>query len=160
MADIREKQETAPTQEELETLKQRYAEICREYQRNQIDTASLQTEIIKGVRQGESIYKLFLTAVKAIAVMSNSQVIYEQVSKDVPIVYGVGLAEHEPLENEIGEVQRRLGLLTRAVENETDSENRGRLEAAVKAHQQRIRYLQGLEEERKKQEAQEAQQKG
>lgn len=88
--------------------KQRTLDIFREYQENIKRSGQLQTEILKGVKAGESVYNLFLKAVKAISLMTSNSLFYSQIEADTRAIYGEGLQEQAPLQCELAEVQKRL----------------------------------------------------
>ncbi len=75
--------------------------ICREYQQNIKTSSQLQTEILKGAKAGESIYSLFLKAVKAISLMTSNNVFYSQLEGDIRAIYGQGLLDPLPLQIEL-----------------------------------------------------------
>lgn len=122
----------------------RLEEIYREYQDNIQKSSQLQTEILKGLREGEDIYILFLKAVKAISMMTSTEVFYTQVEKDLKSVYGKGLRERIPIELELREVKTRLERLVEAEKDEEDRDGRERIRNAIKAHRAIVNKLEGM----------------
>lgn len=118
--------------------------ICREYQQNIKTSSQLQTEILKGARDGADIYSLFLKAVKAISLMTSNTVFYSQLEGDIRAIYGQGLLDPLPLQIEIQQVQERLTRLREAEERELEADSRERIKRAVKAHENRIAELENL----------------
>lgn len=122
--------------------KQRTLDIFREYQENIKRGGQLQVEITKGVKAGESVYKLFLKAVKAISLMTSNSLFYSQIEADTRAIYGEGLQEQAPLQCELEEVQKRLTRLKEAQAQELEHDSRERIGRAVQAHEAKIAQLQ------------------
>ena len=123
--------------------KQRTLDIFREYQENIKRSGQLQTEILKGVKAGESVYDLFLKAVKAISLMTSNSLFYSQIEADTRAIYGEGLQEQAPLKCELAEVQKRLERLREAQAEELEHDSRERIGRAIQAHEAKIAQLQG-----------------
>lgn len=124
--------------------KQRTLDIFREYQENIKRSGQLQTEILKGVKAGESVYNLFLKAVKAISLMTSTSLFYSQIEADTRAIYGEGLQEEQaPLQCELAEVQKRLTRLKEAQAEELEHDSRERIGRAIQAHEAKIAQLQG-----------------
>lgn len=123
--------------------KQRTLDIFREYQENIKRSGQLQTEILKGVKAGESVYSLFLKAVKAISLMTSNSLFYSQIEADTRAIYGEGLQEQAPLQCELAEVQKRLTRLREAQAEELEHDSRERIGRAIQAHEAKIAQLQG-----------------
>lgn len=104
-------------------------------------SSQLQTDILKGVKAGESIYSLFLKAAKAISLMTSNSVFYSQIEADTRAIYGEGLHKQAPLENELEEVQQRLTNLNAAQSRELEPDSRERIGRAIKAHEAKIASL-------------------
>lgn len=119
----------------------RYAEMCKEIQRNIILSSSLQTEILKGVKAGEDIYRLFLKACKAISGMTGSDVFYNQIVGDASAVYGKGMLSAIPIKEELQATQTRVERLRTAAENEKDLAVKSRIEKAIAEHELKIAEL-------------------
>lgn len=124
--------------------RKRLEEIYREYQDNVQKSSQLQTEILKGLKRGESIYTLFLKAIKAISLMTSTEIFYTQAEEDLKAIYGRGLREKFPLEFELREVQGRLKRLLVAEKNEEDRDSRERIKNAIKAHTSTVNSLEGM----------------
>lgn len=123
--------------------KQRTLDIFREYQENIKRSGQLQTEILKGVKAGESVYNLFLKAVKAISLMTSNSLFYSQIEADTRAIYGEGLQEQAPLQCELAEVQKRLARLRETQAEELENDSRERIGRAIQAHEAKIAQLQG-----------------
>lgn len=123
--------------------KQRTLDIFREYQENIKRSGQLQTEILKGVKAGESVYNLFLKAVKTISLMTSNSLFYSQIEADTRAIYGEGLQEQAPLQCELAEVQKRLTRLKEAQAEELEHDSRERIGRAIQAHEAKIAQLQG-----------------
>ncbi|NCA67980.1 MAG: hypothetical protein EOM87_07955 [Clostridia bacterium] len=120
---------------------ERNLEVYGTYQNNIKVSGTLQAEILKGARNGESIYSLFLKAAKAISLMTSNSTFYSQLQADITAIYGAGLLEAIPLEMELTAVQERLQRLREA---ETREPQKASIQAAIKAHEQRAEQLQAL----------------
>jgi hypothetical protein len=66
--------------------KERNLEVYKTYQNNIKAAGQLQTEILKGVKGGESIYTLFLKAAKAISFMTSDSLFYSQLQEDITTI--------------------------------------------------------------------------
>lgn len=124
--------------------KERALAVYREYQENIKTSSQLQTDILKGAKRGEDIYSLFLKAVKAISLMTSNTVFYSQLNDDIRAIYGAGLQEAPALEIEREQVVGRYVKLLEALEREPEGDSKQRIRQAVKAHENRIRELEGL----------------
>lgn len=124
--------------------KQRTLDIFREYQENIKRSGQLQTEILKGVKGGESVYNLFLKAVKAISLMTSNRLFYSQIEADIEAIYGRGLQHKPPLQKALQEAQERLQRLLEAEQREQPPDSRERIRAAIKAHRAAIERLEDM----------------
>ena len=124
--------------------KQRTLDIFREYQENIKRSGQLQTEILKGVKAGESVYNLFLKAVKAISLMTSNSLFYSQIEADTRAIYGRGLQHKPPLQKELQETQTRLQRLLEAGQREQPPDNRERIQRAIEAHRATIERLEDM----------------
>lgn len=124
--------------------KQRTLDIFREYQENTKWSGQLQTEILKGVKAGESVYNLFLKAVKAISLMTSNSLFYSQIEADIEAIYGRGLQHKPPLQKVLQEAQERLQRLLDAEQREPEGNSKERIKAAIKAHRAEIERLKDM----------------
>lgn len=115
--------------------------VYKAYQENIQQSSQLQTEILKGAKQGEKLYSLLLKACKAISAMTGNNLFYDTVKTDTMEIYGVGLAESEPLEQDIAETGERLEKLIEAAEREPENTW---IKKAIKAHRERLERLEKL----------------
>lgn len=95
------------------------------------------------MKTGESVYNLFLKAVKAISLMTSNSLFYSQIEADTRAIYGEGLQEQAPLQCELAEVQKRLARLREAQTEELEHDSRERIGRAIQAHEAKIAQLQG-----------------
>ena len=123
---------------------ERIKEVYTTYQNNIKTSSTLQTEILKGLKAGEDIYRLFLKAVKAISLMTSSSVFYTQSEQDIKIIYGIGLQEKVPLQIELKEVETRLKRLQEALLREDNTDDKRRVETAIKVHKEKIEKISSL----------------
>lgn len=124
----------------------RIQEIYRQHQENSIKSNQLQTEILKGVRAGESVYSLFLKASQAISLMTGNTAFYSQIEAEAKTIYGEGLLQKAPLQIEIQETEQRLHRLREAQKRELSGDSSQRMKNAIKAHEARIAELTELME--------------
>jgi len=116
----------------------RTLEVYKTYQENIKRSGQLQTDILKGIKAGEDIYRLFLKAVEAIGCMTSNKTFYTQIEADIKSIYGVGLQEPAPLMLELEETKERLQRLREAEQREPNIDS---IKRAVTAHQNRIAEL-------------------
>ena len=121
------------------------AEIYKAYQDNIKASGRLQTEILKGIKQGADGYSLFLKAVKAISLMTSDIMLYSQIEADIIAIHGAGLLQPAPLDMELDAVQARLERLREAEIRDGETEDtRRRIAAAIKAHEDRAENIREL----------------
>lgn len=123
---------------------ERIKEVYTKYQNNIKTSGTLQTEILKELKMGEDIYRLFLKAVKAISLMTSNSVFYTQSEQDIKIIYGIGLQEKVPLQIELKEVETRLKRLQEALLREDNTDDKRRIETAIKVHKEKIEKISNL----------------
>jgi len=104
---------------------------------NRMTAERTKADIVKGIIAGECIYSLFNRAVECIANMTGEKLFYEQNSANIKAIYGVGLLEQAPLENELADVRKRLSMLTRDELSIEPTDSRKRIDKAIKAHRER-----------------------
>ena len=83
-----------PLQRQAEANKaelERSRVVYAEYQSNIKASSQLQTEILKGLKQGEDIHTLFLKAVQAISLMTSNKLFYTQSKETLIAIYGKGV---------------------------------------------------------------------
>lgn len=125
--------------------RERALAVYREYQSNIKVSSQLQTALLKGARQGEDIYSLFLKAVKAISLMTSNTAFYSQLEDDIKAIYGAGLLEPKPLGLELEEVEGRLQRLREASQRGTEpADSLQRIASAIQAHEQRATQLKSM----------------
>ena len=126
--------------------KERALTVCRTYQQSLIAVSQMQAEILKGAAAGADIYDLFLKAVKALSLLTNDNVIYGEVERNVRAVYGIGLSEASPLSAELEEVEGRLSKLRAAAQNEKGDDLK-RIQHAIAEHEARAAAIRAKTEE-------------
>ena len=103
--------------------------------------SEIQTEILKGLKTGTDIYRLFLKAAEAISIMTGDTLFIKQIRADIKSIYGRGLQEPPALALELDETEQRLQKLKAAEARETEPENLQRIKTAIKAHEAQIEAL-------------------
>lgn len=122
----------------------RLQEAYRDYQSNIKNAGELRSQILKGARAGEAPTALLLKACKCISSMTGESLFSEQVEKDLKALYGEVFLEPAPLEWELDEVKERLDRLQQALQRETKTEDRQRIERAIEAHRKKAGELEEL----------------
>jgi len=115
--------------------------VYAKYQENTLKSDGLQCEINRGLKAGESVYNLFLKAVRAISLMTNNPVFYDVAKKDLLAIYGIGLGEPQALQLELNDVQKRLNKLEQATEREQDKDNLSRIKTAIAYHKKAVKQI-------------------
>lgn len=120
-------------QEDIAKLQEAY----RGYQSNIKNAGDLRAKILKGIRAGEAPVALLLKACQCISSMTGEKLFSEQVEQDLKAIYGEVFLEPAPLEWELEEVKDRLDRLQQALQRETKTEDRQRIERAIEAHRKK-----------------------
>lgn len=124
-----------------EALQERLAGIYREHQENIRQAGQLRAEINKGVQAGEPIYKLLLTAIECISLMTGEKLFYDMNKDNLQTIYGI-LGELEAIEIERQEIEDRLSHLKAAYEREEAPDAKRRIKNAIKSHQDKLEKIQ------------------
>lgn len=104
-------------------------------------TESLRGDITKGIQTGESPLSLLLKALECISLTTGDTLIYSEGKENLRAVYGWGLSDPAPLEQELREAQTRLAMLTRPELSQTTPDEQRRIQRAVTAHRELIERL-------------------
>lgn len=115
--------------------------VYREYQENIKKSAKEQIEILKGLKEGNNIYILFLKAIEIIGTLTNNGVILEQAREDIKSIYGIGLEEAGAKEIELEEIKKRLEKLKKAFNEEQNKDIADNINRAIEAHKAKINRL-------------------
>ena len=102
---------------------------------------SLRSDIVKGIKEGESPYSLLLKAIECIAAMTGDASIFTQAQQDILDIHGEALRATEPLQILIEQTQQRLILLEQTYKKEKDKDTRQRINEAIKAHRRKLKQL-------------------
>lgn len=132
---------TAPHYYRLEkekTEREKLREAYSAYQQNIKRAGSLRAEVLTGMKRGEDPARLLLKAVECISLMTGDTAIYTQAQEDLLTIYGWGLGEPAPLQEELKQAQKRLKRLE-AVQVPTGGERR--IQGAILAHRELIQRL-------------------
>ena len=133
-------------QREIETLTRQMYGTCQD---NIKKAGELRSDILKGIQQGENSYTLLLQAIECISKMTGESLFYTQSKEDIKAIYGVGFQQHQPLEIEIREVEKRLQMLTRPELQNEPADSKGRINRAIRQHKERLQYLKELQTKEK-----------
>jgi hypothetical protein len=126
-------------------MQRRVADNYKRQQENIQKAGQYTTELLKGIKQGESIYNLFLQAVNIIGLMTGDTVIHSQAAEDLKAIYGEGLLQPEPLIIELQEIRQRLEKLSAAISREDQPDDTlRRIYAAIAQHKTREQQIMGL----------------
>jgi len=111
----------------------RSMEVCQEYQRNIKQIGRLQTEIARGLLQGEDIYGLFLKAIDALGLLVHDKSLLSRTRENLIDIYGYGFQEPRPLAMELEAVEARIKRMERALAAVEPNTARN-IERALEAH--------------------------
>ena len=128
------------TQAEQQDAVEQARAVYRAYQENILKAGTLQSEILKGLYQGESTAVLLLKALEVISCMTGETVTYQVAKDTLMTVYGEVLRQPDSLEVARAEVQKRLVCLETALQG-ADSMERERILQAIKAHKEKLAQL-------------------
>lgn len=128
-------------QEAQKTAQAQATEVYRTYQENIRKVGQLNTEILKGIHNGENLVILFLKAVKAMTLCTGNKAEYDIIESTLLAVYGTGLHDKEVVSISIDAVQNRLDRLKKALTEVNNSNERSRIEQAIQAHQRQLDQL-------------------
>ena len=116
-----------------------YGDIARE---NTKKAGTLRAEILKDLGAGKAPLDILLKALDCISRMTGDSTLYDQGKEDIRTIYGRGLQERAPLEQELKEARERLARLNRAELRQTvTADEEQRLKGAIRAHQELIAEL-------------------
>ena len=104
-------------------------------------TEQLQGEIVRGIKAGESVQSLLLKCAKALSLATNNSVFYHEIEKELFSVYGEALGQPESMELELEGAKARLEKIKAARERADTEVVRDDMLQAIRAHEQRIAYL-------------------
>ena len=110
----------------IATKKQNALMVYRAYQENIIKSERLQNEILRGVRAGEDIYSLFVKAARAVSLMTDDLVYYDQLKAATQAAYGAEVEDEDRGGAERGPADEKS------------------IAAAIQAHRKRIAELEDL----------------
>lgn len=115
----------------------------KEYLKARLQCSQQQAAILKQLRAGESIYSLFLQAMKALSLLTGEEITYTVAEKELKAVYGYGLEAPDVLQTLLSEAGERLKKLEAAEQAEKDktTDEYKRICGAIAAHKQRIAEL-------------------
>ena len=117
--------------------KERYTAVYEKYQINIRKSESLRSEILKGLKQGEDIYSLFLMAAETVSMLIDDVTFYRQIEKDIKEIYGECFNEKDPIKIEINGIDKRLVKLKSALEKENDQSKSNRIRWAITEHEKK-----------------------
>lgn len=129
---------------ERERLRQLYSACQQNIER----AAGIREGILKGLKSGEEIEKLLLSALECISLMTGDAAFYRQGKADLLAVYGWGLGREKTINIDLEEARERLAKLKRPelADNETPADIKQQIRAAITKHEELISKL---EEQRK-----------
>ena len=116
------------------------AEVYKRYQENTKRSANRQSEILRGIKQGEPLASLFLKAVDTIAALTDNRVFYETIERDLQAIYGEALHDPGAAGMTAAAIQGRLDRL-RTAEATAGPAERARITAAIKAHEAQLQRV-------------------
>lgn len=121
--------------------RERVRRVYATQQENIKRTQALTSEIAKGIQTGEAPLSLLLKALECISLMTGDTLIYSEGKENLRAIYGWGLSDPAPLQQELREAQKRLEMLTRPELSQTTPDEQRRIQRAVNAHRELIERL-------------------
>lgn len=118
----------------------RAREVYAIYQQNILSTGTLQSEITKGLNQGENIACLFLKAMKIISYMTGDDLSYQIAEEKIFSIYGFALHQPEAIEVTVSRTQERLVRLEYAAQKAEGIEKEHILHS-IDAHKRELERL-------------------
>lgn len=116
----------------------REKEVFREEKARIYKAEDVRTDILKGIKKGVSIEKLFIKAIDYISLTTGDTAFKTQAEKELTEVYGIVLGNKEYIEGEIIATENRLERLREAVKTESDPRAQSRIKNAIKGHESYI----------------------
>ena len=114
--------------------------VYKAYQENILKAGTLQSEILKGIQQGENTAILLLKALEVISCMTGETVTYQIAKDTLMTVYGEVLRQPDALEVAGAEVRKRLECLENALQG-ADGTERERILQAIKAYKEKLAQI-------------------
>jgi len=130
------------TQAEQQDAVEQARVVYKAYQENILKAGTLQSEILKGLYQGESTAVLLLKALEVISCMTGETVTYQIAKDTLMTVYGEVLRQPDSLKVARAEVRKRLECLENALQG-ADGTERERILQAIRAHKEKLEQLSG-----------------
>lgn len=128
------------TQEEQKNALEAARAVYKSYQENILKAGTLQSEILKGLHQGENTAILLLKALEAISCMTGETVTYQVAKDTLMTVYGEVMRQLDSLEVARAEVQKRLECLENVLKG-ADGTEQERILQAIEAHKRKLEQL-------------------
>lgn len=121
----------------------RVRRIYETYQENTRRAGTLRSDITKGIQRGEDPLALLLKAVECISLMTGNTAMYSQNKETILNVYGWGMGQPAPLQQELEETRQRLARLTRSEQEYTytDTHTHECIQQAINAHMEQVKIL-------------------
>lgn len=120
-------------------------EVYAAYQSNIRRSASIPLQILKGIQNGEDVYRLLLKACDAISLMTNDAVFYKEVEENIIAIHGLGFLKPAPLGAEREATAERLERLRVAYgRTDIDPSRKQRIKQGIDAHESYIKTLSEL----------------
>lgn len=143
-------QQQAPTlyrqAQQTQEAQKREADIRKEYAENTRKTEHIKNNIMKGIQQGADPFTLLYWALQGLGITTHDTLFYEQTWQMIDAMYGVVLAEPEPLERQIEAARERLEKIRAAIVLEPQEGPRSIMERALKEHEALISRLEEKKE--------------
>ena len=130
------------TQAEQQDALEASRAVYRAYQENILKAGTLQSEILKGIQQGENTAILLLKALEVISCMTGEDLTYQVAKDTLMTVYGEVLRQPDSLKVARAEVRKRLVCLENALQG-ADGTERERILQAIRAHKEKLEQLSG-----------------
>lgn len=120
---------------------QKYIEGIREQSEARRRAGELRKKILIGVRSGENIADLFLTASECISLMTGDNTFYRQIEADIKTIYGDISKDKNVLQIQLKETEKRLKRIEDSIEAEQDIIRKNVLMDSARRHRSKIEEI-------------------
>ena len=122
-------------------MNRRNLEMYSSYQANIRTAGAIESDITKGLQQGQPLAVLFLQAMKAISLMTGDSFTYQNTVELLQAVYGFGLHEPDVEALTAEKVRERLEKLENSLILTTDRIDKAHIQNAIDEHKRQLARL-------------------
>ena len=122
------------------------------YLENTRRTEKMQSDILRGAKEGEDPALLLVRCAQALGLVTNNPLFAQEIERSMRALHGHVLEEKPLLTDELRETQARIERIRQAMSAEEDLDLKEEMDQALRAHQRRVQQLQsaiGTKDEKK-----------